>query len=64
MQNLKDTSQALDLGKLQGFLQASSQAEISAEKALVRAQDTRDRARALRAKVEQALRDATRAVLG
>ena len=54
----------IDIGKLQQQLGEARKAEIAAEKALLRAQDSRDAARAKREVAEQSFRDATRAVLG
>ena len=63
-QSKSSAAATIDTGKLQQQLADSRRAETLAEKALLRAQDSRDAARAKREVAEQSFRDATRAVLG
>jgi hypothetical protein len=58
------TTSPLDLGKLQRAFSDARAGLRLAEGALKRAQDSRDAARVKAGAAEQALRDATRAVLG
>lgn len=60
----KSTTGPIDLGRLQTKFTDDSRAATAAERALKRAQDSRDAAKAKAASSELALRDATRAVLG
>lgn len=54
----------INTGRLQQQLVTNRKAEAASERALLRAQDARDAARAARVEAEQQFRDATRAVLG
>ncbi len=60
----KAKTQAIDLGTLQEAFQLSQRDWHSAERALAQAQDLRDKKRAAAKAADQALRDATRTVLG
>ncbi len=60
----KKTTKPVDLGELQNTLIITKRAAVAAEGVLKRAQEARDRSRAAAQAADQALRDATRAVLG
>lgn len=61
---MKSKTPDINTGELQLVLQLSRKAEVASERALLRAQETRDQARAARLEAEQQFRDASRAVLG
>lgn len=60
----KTTPPPIDLGALQQGFARTAKAEAAAERALLRAQQTRDAARVEASAARQALADASRAVLG
>lgn len=57
-------SKSVDLGELQNTFTMTKRTLAAAESVLKRSQDARDKALAAHKAADQALRDATRAVLG
>ena len=64
MQSNKMKTKAIDLGALQSQFELATKEYHASEKALARAQETRDKAKASRDAADAQLRNAARSVLG